>query len=74
MADGLPVIQTPAMRARGLGWRASLCPSPDTCEEHLCIEIEPGRRVHPIDPVAFAKWRVRGNPDEIPPHVLVTVQ
>lgn len=74
MTDGVSVIQTAAMRARGLAWRALLCHNPDACEEGLCLEIQSGLRVHPVDPLAFAKWRVRANPDQIPAHVLITTE
>ncbi len=74
LPDGVPIIQTAAMRARGLGWKALLCPNPNACEEGLCLEIDSGRRLHPVDPVAFAKWRVRANPDQIPAHVLITTE
>lgn len=66
------VIQSSEMRLRGLGWMAQLCPNPDTCEERLCLEVDLGRRVHPVDPPAFAQWRVHARINEIPRHVLVT--
>jgi hypothetical protein len=61
------------MRSRGLGWSAEPCPDPSSCEIHLCVADDQGDFWHPADPLAFAHWRVRADPDAIPAHVRVKV-
>lgn len=64
------MLQSAAMRGRGLGWKADPCVDPG-CETHLCVADDHGSFWHPADPLAFAKWRVRADLDAIPPHVMV---
>jgi hypothetical protein len=66
-------LQSPAMRGRGIGWKAERCAAPETCDLHLCIADDEGAYWHPADPLAFAKWRVRADLDAIPAHVRVKV-
>jgi len=65
------MLQSAAMRGRGLGWRAERCVDPEICEIHLCIADDQGGFWHPDDPLAFAKWRIRADLDAIPAHVMV---
>lgn len=69
--DDPPRLQNAAMRGRGFGWKAERCPDAATCELYLCTPDDNGRHWHPDDPLAFAKWRVRGDLDAMPGHVLV---
>lgn len=65
------MLQSAAMRGRGLGWRAERCVDPESCEIHLCIADDERGFWHPADPLAFAKWRIRADLDAIPAHVMV---
>lgn len=67
-------LQNARLRARGLGWRAERCPDPLSCDLDLCVADDEGRQWHPAEPLAFAKWRVRGNPEAIPPEVVVRIR
>ncbi len=66
------VLQNAEMRSKGVGWKAAACPDPGSCEDGLCAQDWGGKRGHPADPLAFAKWRVRARLADIPSHVLVT--
>ncbi len=72
----IAAIQTFDMWVQGVGWRAEPCPDPDSCDDDLCVAVEvpSPRHLHPIDPLAFARWRVRARLDQIPPHVLLKVE
>ena len=74
MMPGRSVLQNAAMRARGLGWEAEPCPDPRSCELYLCVVDDTRRHWHPVDPLAFAKWRVRSRLEAIPPHVIVRTE
>ena len=65
------MLQSAAMRGRGLGWTAELCADPGSCETHLCVADADDVYWHPADPLAFAKWRVRADLEAIPVHVMV---
>jgi hypothetical protein len=66
-------LQSGAMRGRRLGWRAERCADPQSCELHLCVADDRGSFWHPVDPLAFARWRIRADLDAIPAHVMVRV-
>ena len=66
-------LQSATMRKHGLGWIAEACPDPVACELHLCVADHAGRHWHPVDPLAFAKWRVRALADAMPAHVAVRI-
>jgi|SRR5690242_5879385 hypothetical protein len=66
-------LQSLRMRGRGIGWKAERCAAPETCDLHLCVPDDEGAFWHPVDPLAFAKWRVRADVDAIPGHVMVKV-
>jgi len=66
-------LQNARLRARGLGWKAVRCPNPLSCDLDLCVADDQGRQWHPVEPLAFAKWRVRGNLEAIPPEVVVRI-
>ncbi len=70
MSDDL-VLQSAEMRIRGIGWKADPCTDPPSCDEALCVADTDSRHWHPVDPLEFAKWRVRTDLDNIPAHVLV---
>ncbi len=67
-------LQSTGMRGRRLGWRAERCADPQSCELHLCISDPQGSYWHPADPLAFARWRIRGDVDAMPAHVVVRVE
>jgi hypothetical protein len=73
MAPGRVTLQSADMRGRGLGWKAERCLTPESCELDLCVADDVGSFWHPADPLAFAKWRVRADVDQIPAHVLIRV-
>jgi hypothetical protein len=65
------MLQSAAMRSRGIGWRADRCIDPPSCEVHLCVADDAGGFWHPADPLAFAKWRIRADIDTMPAHVMI---
>ncbi len=62
----LLAIQSADKRAKGIGWKAEPCPVPISCEGRT-VRSDPGTRLRPVDPLAFAKWRLRSKIGKIPP-------
>jgi len=66
-------LQNARLRASGLGWKAEPCPDPRICDLDLCVADDRGRQWHPVEPLAFAKWRVRARVDAMPAEVIVRI-
>ncbi len=67
----LLAIQSADKRVKGIAWKAEPCPVPISCEGRS-VRSSQGSRLHPVDPLASANWRLRAKIGEIPPHVLLT--
>ncbi len=67
----LLALQSADKRAKGIGWKAEPCPV-SISSEGRSVRSSQGSRLHPIDPLACAKWRFRAKIGKIPPHLLLT--
>ncbi len=67
----LLTTQSANTRAKGIGWKAEPCPIPISCEGRT-MRSDRGSRLHPVDLLASANWRLRAKIGEIPPDVLLT--